>query len=570
MAGTEWSGIKLNNLSNNYAIYNSSFENCQLSGKSKELTIYNSSFENCQLSGESKKLTISNSTFNNSGLKYRKGDLVVQNSYFDNSKIEATNGNSKSSYVEIKSECTVQNCEQESAIYIDGYYNYTIDDCTISGNDGDGIRIFNSGGSISRNRISNNIITNNGWGNLGSGIEIYRSYVHIYGAQLIEGNKYGISCLNNSNISIRGNSSANYVYETQIIRDNNKYQVYATQNSFPYDIKWNAIIDEDNQYPLVYYAIHPDPGFPEELDVRNNYWGNNFVPSVDLYPYTNYIYLPIWELNSYSDDDDAESKYNSAQAKIAQEDYTGAKADFQQIINDYPTSKYAQASLRELFSLEEYVTDDYASLKTYYNTEVDIQNNPALAKLAEYLTNFCEIKLENYPTAISWFENIIQNPETIEDSIFAIIDLGYTYFLMENGGLKSAYSGNLIEHIPESKNQFDNKRDYLLSLLYKDSQTNENLDNELSKLNEGELIQNFPNPFSGTTKIWYNLENESIVQLVVYNYAGQLISSFNEGTKSKGNHFIDFDATGLKNGIYFYSIRINGQITDSKKMTIMK
>ncbi|MBW6537869.1 MAG: T9SS type A sorting domain-containing protein, partial [Mariniphaga sp.] len=509
-----------------------------------------------------------NSTFRNSGLKYRKGDLIVQNSNFDNSKIAATYGASKSSYVEIKFGCTVQNCEQEPAIYIDSYYNYTIDDCSISGNDGDGIGIFNSGGSTSTKRISNNIITNNGWGNLGSGIVVYRSYVQIAGAQLIEGNKYGISCFNNSNILIRGNSSANYTYETQIIRDNNKYQVYATQNSFPYYIQWNAIIDEDNQYPLVYYAI--PPGFPEELDVRNNYWGNNFVPSLDLYPFNNYIYLPVWDLNSGSVGDDAEAKYNSAQAKIVQEDYTGAKVDFQQIINDYPTSKFAQAALRELFSLEENITDDYASLKIYYNTEANIQNNPDLAKLAEYLTNFCEIKLENYPTAILWFENVIQNPETIEDSIFAIIDLGYTYFLMENGGLKSIYSGNLSEHIPESKNQFEDKRDYLISLLYKDPQTNENLAKELSKLNEGELLQNFPNPFSGSTKIWYKLENESVVQLDIYNYAGQLISSFNEGTKPKGNHYINFDSSGLRNGIYFYSISINGQKTDSKKMTIMK
>ncbi len=549
LTGTKWSGINLNNLSNNY-------------------TFINSSFENCQLSGESKKLTVNNSSFTNSGIKYRKGDMIIQNSNFDNAKIDATNGASKSSYVEIKSGCTVQNCEQEPAIYIDGYYNFTIDDCTVTGNDGNGIGIFNSGGARSTKIISNNIITDNGWGNLGSGIEIYHSYVQIYGDQLIEGNKYGISCFNNSNISIRGNSSAKYVYETQIIRDNYKYQVYATQNSFPYDIQWNAIIDEDNQYQLVYYAI--PPGFPEVLYVRNNYWGNNFVPSLDLYPFNNYIYLPVWDLNSGGDYDDAEAKYNSAQAKIVQEDYAGAKAEYQQIINNYPTSKFAQAALRELFSIEESVTDDYASLKTYYNTEADIQNNPALTKLAEYLTNFCEIKLENYPTAISWFENVIQNPESIEDSIFAIIDLGYTYFLMENGGLKSTYSGNLTEYIPESKNQFDNKRDYLISLLYKDSQTNENLYNELSKLNEGELLQNFPNPFSGTTKIWYNLENESIVQLDIYNYTGQLISSYNEGTKPKGKHHIDFDSSGLRNGIYFYSISINGQTSDTKKMTIIK
>ncbi len=550
MAGTAWGGIKLNNMADDFSLNNITFENCHLSG-------------------ESKKLTLTNCSFNNAGLKYTKGDLIVQNSNFDNSRIEANNGGSKSSFVEIKLGCTIQNCDQEPAIFIDGYYNYTIDDCTVSSNSSDGIRIFNSGSAKSTKQISNNSITNNGWGNLGSGIKIYRSYVQIYGDQQIEGNKYGITCLNNSNVSIRGNSLANGVAETQIIRNNYKSQVYATQNSFPYDFHWNAVIDEDNQYPLVYYSVPAGYQF-EELDVRNNYWGTNFTPSEDLYPLNNFVYIPVWDFNIGDDNDAAKALYIVAQGKIEQEDYSGAKSAFQQIIADYSSSKFAQAALREIFSIEEYATDDYASLKTFYNTETTIQSNPTLAKLADYLTNFCEIKIENYPSAISWFENVIQNPETNEDSIFAIIDLGYTYFLMENGDLKSAYSGYLTEHIPESKHQFEGKRDYLLSLIYKDSQTNEHVANELTKLPEGELIQNSPNPFSGTTKIWYNLASESTVQLNVYNYTGQLINSINEGSKPKGNHFIDFDASGLKNGIYFYSININGHTTDLRKMIVFK
>ena len=542
-----WRGIKLSNLSNNYDFNTISFENCFLSGKSKKLTVINSSF-------------------NNSGIKYQKGDLVIENSNFDNSKIEAVYGNSKSSYVEIKSNCTIQNCVQEPAIYIDGYYNYSIDDCTISGNSGDGIGIFNSGDVKSTNDIRNNTIINNGWEDFGSGIEIYRSYVQIFGDQLIEGNKYGISCFNNSNISIRGNSSANYIYETQIIRDNEKHQIYATQNSFPYDFRWNAVINEDNQYPLVNYSS----SIEEELDVRNNYWGENFEPEDDLYPFSFYTYLPIWELNSGSGgNDDAESMYNSAQVKIIQEDYAGAKADFQQIITDYPTSKFAQASLRELYSLEEYATDDYTSLKTYYNTEAVIQNNPDLAKLAEYLMNFCEIKLENYPTAISWFENVIQNPETIEDSIFAIIDLGYTYFLMENGGLKSAYSGRMIEHIPVSKKQFEEKRDYLLTLLYKDSKISENLENKLNTLKEGELLQNFPNPFNGLTDIYYKLEKDVSIVIYIYDYSGRKIQTIS-GKGIKGQNKVQFDSSGFPAGVYFYNLEINGSLSDSKKMTILK
>jgi hypothetical protein len=79
----------------------------------------------------------------------------------------------------------------------------------------------------------------------------------------------------------------------------------------------------------------------------------------------------------------------------------------------------------------------------------------------------------------------------------------------------------------------------------------------------------YPNPFSGTTKIRYNVENKAIIQLNIFNYTGQLIKIIDEGIQPKGTHFIEFDAKGLKDGIYLYSIMIDGKSTDSKKMTIM-
>lgn len=74
-----------------------------------------------------------------------------------------------------------------------------------------------------------------------------------------------------------------------------------------------------------------------------------------------------------------------------------------------------------------------------------------LIQLADIFANQCNIKLSNWPDAINWYENRILNPPSVEDSIFAIIDLGYLYFLMENSGLKSAYKGSLKQFIPVSR-----------------------------------------------------------------------------------------------------------------------
>jgi hypothetical protein len=80
----------------------------------------------------------------------------------------------------------------------------------------------------------------------------------------------------------------------------------------------------------------------------------------------------------------------------------------------------------------------------------------------------------------------------------------------------------------------------------------------------------YPNPFSGSTKIRYNVENKANIQLNIYNYTGQLIKSIDKGTQPKGIHFIEFDAKGLKDGVYLYSIILNGKATETRKMTIMK
>ena len=239
------------------------------------------------------------------------------------------------------------------------------------------------------------------------------------------------------------------------------------------------------------------------------------------------------------------------------------------LIDQYPQSEYAKAAMHDLFALDKFVSDDYNSLKQYYANDSTIQSEPELVETGDYLVSKCDVKLENWPDAIDYNENIILDPETLEDSIFAIIDLGYVYFVMENSGYKSAYTGNLIQYKPASKEQFIEYRNYLLSLIPGDKMS-KTMKGNIAELEAGELMQNVPNPFRESTQIWYKLENESSIQLNIFNYTGQLIRSIDEGNKTKGPHFFEFDASGLKSGIYFYSININGKTTDSKKMTIIK
>jgi len=543
--GGQWKGLELHNSD----------------AVSGGISLINANFDNCVISGDVGNFSVQYSDFENSGIHVSKGSVSIYNSDFNYSYIDISNADHSNYSVYIDGNQMEGDYIIKPAINITKYGNFTI-----TGNHifryQDGIKIYYSGKSVGSHSIDNNEL----WYNNGTGILVYNSSADIQ-SNHSRYNDYGVKLYDRSKVTLTGWEDASLPSETQHIWDCDSYEVYSSRGSFPYLFEWNAINDDDNTEPLVYTTGQEGP-----FDVRNNYWGEEqyFDPEEDFYPWVGYIYEPIWELgNSGTGTDGAKTLYSNALTNVADSNYVVAESLFQEVIQQYPSTKYAKAALSDLYALEEYLDDNYYDLKSYYSTNQNILSNPELEKLADFLLNFCEIKLENWPTAIAWFENVIQNPESMEDSIFAIIDLGYTYLLMEQGGYKNAYSGTMTEHIPESQKEYNDKRDYLLSLLPGD-QLSETMKQNITTLSGGELLQNVPNPFKGNTQIWYKLENESSVQLNVYNYTGQLVKTFNDGTKSEGTHYIDFNATGLKNGIYFYSISINGQTTDSKKMSIMK
>jgi len=83
------------------------------------------------------------------------------------------------------------------------------------------------------------------------------------------------------------------------------------------------------------------------------------------------------------------------------------------------------------------------------------------------------------------------------------------------------------------------------------------------------LDQNYPNPFNPSTTINFSIPVESFITLDVYNAIGQKVASLVNETKSAGNYKVDFNASNLTSGIYFYKISA-GNFTETKKMILMK
>ena len=96
------------------------------------------------------------------------------------------------------------------------------------------------------------------------------------------------------------------------------------------------------------------------------------------------------------------------------------------------------------------------------------------------------------------------------------------------------------------------------------------IENENSALNSVvSLLGNFPNPYSRTTTIKYNLNQQENVSIEVYDLLGQVVSSSTYKNQSPGNYEFNFDATKLTEGKYFYKLQA-GTSTVIKEMDVVK
>jgi len=87
--------------------------------------------------------------------------------------------------------------------------------------------------------------------------------------------------------------------------------------------------------------------------------------------------------------------------------------------------------------------------------------------------------------------------------------------------------------------------------------------------NDYMLFQNYPNPFNPTTNIKYSIPQKSFVTLKVYDILGKEIDALVHEEKQVGSYEINFNATNLSSGIYFYKIQA-GDFTDTKKLILIK
>jgi hypothetical protein len=93
-------------------------------------------------------------------------------------------------------------------------------------------------------------------------------------------------------------------------------------------------------------------------------------------------------------------------------------------------------------------------------------------------------------------------------------------------------------------------------------------DNEIVPT-EFALSQNYPNPFNPTTRISYQLAKDSYVTLKVYDLLGREVATLVNKNMKAGKYSVDFNASNLATGIYFYKLTA-GDFNAVRKMILLK
>jgi hypothetical protein len=140
----------------------------------------------------------------------------------------------------------------------------------------------------------------------------------------------------------------------------------------------------------------------------------------------------------------------------------------------------------------------------------------------------------------------------------------------ENGGLKAFYEVDIVYPITNAglglveEGFFDllgtGVMPWLVSTL--SSVEDDNLPTVTT------LHQNYPNPFNPTTTIKFDLASTSNVKLNVYNYNGQLVRSLVNGQMEAGYQSVNFDASNLSAGVYYYTMEADSKIMTNKMVLV--
>ena len=95
---------------------------------------------------------------------------------------------------------------------------------------------------------------------------------------------------------------------------------------------------------------------------------------------------------------------------------------------------------------------------------------------------------------------------------------------------------------------------------------------QISDILPGDFIlhQNYPNPFNGSTKIRFEINHGGTVSIGIFDITGRKLVELVNKQFTSGEYEVDYTTNENSSGIYFYSLRVDGILMDTKKMIVLK
>ncbi len=548
---------KLNNLTFT-ALNGNHWNGLYIDNTSLALTVNaTASFMHCGLRGRWQSLTVNGTSFTDSWLSVVESNADIQNCTFNQSYVAADNeGGCKSAGLQIKN-CTFSGTPDPwEAIRAEGYPIFNIENNNITYSGSDGIALYNCGSLNSRaHYIKSNEITYDGTtGGFNNGIKLYNGLCELSG-NYIHHNPVGISLLNLTSGTLTGNSTASNSPQTQRITNNSVYQLYLSQVSSAPEVKWNAIFQEVNSPNYPYIKYDQATGYSNPIiNVSYNYWGSNFLPQSDLNPFNKFVYTPIWQLSykSVPADSISQGLFESATAMEADSNYLQAESAYKMVIEQYPESACATASMNHLFWLSDHVFGTQQAYKQYFLSDTTIVSHPHLKKVGQWLANHCDIALGNYEQAEFWLDSIVQNPASASDSLYALIDLARVQTRFDTSVMKQAVYPRSTGSMPKDLAGFLEKRREWIDRLYTEAQKTEaehTVQDTFGISTDREIYNIYPNPAIDKLFIEINITGDDYITVELYGLSGVKYTVFRQKPVKKGTQVLSIDTRELKASI---------------------
>ncbi|MCB2210484.1 T9SS type A sorting domain-containing protein [bacterium] len=325
------------------------------------------------------------------------------------------------------------------------------------------------------------------------------------------------------------------------------------------------------------YAISSVTAPSSSINLEYNYWGTATPNGQNLFnPYSAQIdFDPCYSseqtpTGGYQTESIGDNLFAAALGELDACDFDDAIAGFQQVVaQDNVTSNRVGALSR---ILDCYMMDGSipsSGLYSYYGSVLATETDERVRREAEQCVALLDISEGEYDSAIDYYEGVILDPNaSYQDSVYAVIDLGYAYLASDgNGGGISSMDDLYPRTVAAHQKHVDELMTELRINRYRVKSAAELLPTEFA------LQAAYPNPFNPSIMIPYDLPEDSHVEIAIYNVMGQKVETLVNTREKAGYHHIVWNsgANGklLASGVYFVQMKA-ADFIDTQKIVMLK